>query len=539
MPAEDIDTPRQPSEEPAHDSAAWEQAAQHIADIRELAENPDHQAGVEAFIANHLNPNLHKRKLGHLAVTPKAMSGEQLGEDDSLLPNERAELQDDVTMVDLSSLTRNPFDKGLEIEENTVITGSHDERLERQLENRDDGAHSFGEDMLGAVPDILKPNIFERHQRNLRKTIMRNETTSAIMDKLPIVDDLRDRLTNNGSRGVLEGLSECEMDDFVAFAGWNRKHTQEHAAWVNVDQVEHPEDYDGEELEEPNETERAIIEYYQDFKHSLQTAIEEQGLPITLSEVQNRLSNLRIRTSDPLLVELQGENGTFDALTQEIMICAVDDPTELRETVYHELLHAISGLTMSIEPNESEANYDSDVIHALRAGLGGPDNRLHWLNEAITEQLTQILVADQPVDFNTLTGIDIHNMPEWHEGVYNDERELLVVIMDSGVEHIPFKTLLEAYFEEYQAPYTDMRGDIIVDTGNPEAALALYDAIDRAYGLDGALEEMLYEDAESSPLEVADLLQDPMWRDHKDTPDRVLQKLFGNPVMPKRHAGES
>lgn len=68
-----VENPNLPPAEQPHDG--WHEVAAHIQDVRDVTEHPDHRAGVDAFIDNHVNPQLHSKGLGHLAITTEERAG--------------------------------------------------------------------------------------------------------------------------------------------------------------------------------------------------------------------------------------------------------------------------------------------------------------------------------------------------------------------------------------------------------------------------------------------------------------------------------
>lgn len=160
-----------------------------------------------------------------------------------------------------------------------------------------------------------------------------------------------------------------------------------------------------------------------------------------LAEV--RLRNTSITLVDALNAKLDEKFGSF-SINQNKLVIAEQVPEELEEHVFtHEALHAISGRTileksyfLSDQENEENEIYSHGDIMHQRVGLKMFDeerffNSFHWLNEAVTEQLT----------------LDLLNKNDsW---AYKRERELLTLLRENGAATIPLDLFVKAYFENF------------------------------------------------------------------------------------------
>jgi hypothetical protein len=175
----------------------------------------------------------------------------------------------------------------------------------------------------------------------------------------------------------------------------------------------------------------------------MKDGIESGLIPLTMHEIRSRLERTRVVAVDKWLMQRQDQHyrakGAYRTTSDELII---DDPAgrdldDIWPTYVHEKLHALAGITArqrteTHEPNEK--SFRDDL--RLRTGVQIPKphhedltrtSRFRWLNEAITERLTESLTSeDDP-------------------GVYKTERGILAKLG----ERVPLKEFSKAYFEDF------------------------------------------------------------------------------------------
>ncbi len=158
--------------------------------------------------------------------------------------------------------------------------------------------------------------------------------------------------------------------------------------------------------------------------------------------LQNRLEIMKVKMVDPLLGTLNEWVGIHDGDVKEIAVVA---SSNFKKTVIHELCHAISAHAISYDREfyatsdlgTDEEDSVGDIMPPAfinkRTGARISD-RFSFLNEAVTETLTQEFVDENPKIFGSSTGIDAllkAIMRDDHlSGVYISERRLLGVLFD-------------------------------------------------------------------------------------------------------------
>ena len=155
-------------------------------------------------------------------------------------------------------------------------------------------------------------------------------------------------------------------------------------------------------------------------RKKLYEAIDRGEIPITKKKVEMVLDRLHMTLADTMVMRLNDTYGSYDKDTLSIYLDANLDDSELEETFHHEILHALSGMTI--------LSSDEWTNESLRVGLAYRDDSLfRWLNEAVTETLNIKVFGHEDGDF------------------YKESRKLLDLLS----KDIDFKLFVDAYFEEY------------------------------------------------------------------------------------------
>ena len=196
----------------------------------------------------------------------------------------------------------------------------------------------------------------------------------------------------------------------------------------------------GRFLQQENEKMKPEFEKYkQEFLVAVRDAIEHHNLPLSLKQLETRMENVSITLGDPLALRLESVGGYYEVLTRDVYIARFSDSELTKKVVFHELMHHLSGQTTSQIGHEEEYTYN----RGERSGLSFPGGQKAptWINEALTEQLSQVLLAGGEIDYSTATTEDFF---EIKQGAYPVERDATSVTM----RDIPLPKLLTAYFED-------------------------------------------------------------------------------------------
>jgi len=170
----------------------------------------------------------------------------------------------------------------------------------------------------------------------------------------------------------------------------------------------------------------------------------------------SRISGVTVHLEDALTSKLEENLGTFYPESNQIRIAEQLSPDELQSTYVHEMLHALSGRTIT----EVQWEDSSSMIAHQRIGthFSTRQERFRWLNEAITEALAMQLLGRSK------------------STTYTKERKLLELISKKGNEEIPRELFTNAYFENYEFGEKDKTGQ-----GVP-AWKRLQEKMSQAYG---------------------------------------------------------
>ncbi len=170
-----------------------------------------------------------------------------------------------------------------------------------------------------------------------------------------------------------------------------------------------------------------VTRYKTEFAERALVAISNRDIPISQQLLERRLKETQIILSDPLVDTSGAEYRDGVARASKAL-----EPENRRHAVFHELTHAISGRIMGLRDHEGWEKYEEKKtglhIQARRRDRWLPVEKLRWLNEAVTEDLTLQLSGEDD------------------KGAYVLERAELKNLIDQGV---PRGTILQAYFESY------------------------------------------------------------------------------------------
>ncbi|MES3005448.1 MAG: hypothetical protein V4664_00715 [Patescibacteria group bacterium] len=231
--------------------------------------------------------------------------------------------------------------------------------------------------------------------------------------------------------------------------------------------------------------EKQVPRIEKEFLLDLKKLIDDPDHPLTsdiLSEatIHQRVSAVKVIMGDPLAMATHGVAVGIYNPDNEMIFVAYERPINMskgkdvhfEKTYRHEMIHALSGRSIVID----------NQYHMPHERLGVEENETgfnKWLNEAITEQLTQDLKGKR------------HN---YIQGSYQHERELYKQLL----QRIPEELFLKAYFENTE---TDS------DESSPHGQ-ALSEAINKEFG-DRFMENLnisVWEKGPEDTLRVFDTL---------------------------------
>ncbi len=183
-----------------------------------------------------------------------------------------------------------------------------------------------------------------------------------------------------------------------------------------------------------------------DFLDQIERAVEEGRLPqISLPRVRKIVSSFHTELIDVINTNRLRRRGdmSHDDESVGIGITELTDGT-LRDTFFHEAFHAIAGSTLIF--TEDEVDKDWDRLFSTHSGLANTNGR--WLNEAVTEHLTLMLLDDGlSFDPNAILRQAQKEQEDRKGNSYFYERALLGWVMRLG--DVDPQRMLRAYFEDF------------------------------------------------------------------------------------------
>lgn len=217
------------------------------------------------------------------------------------------------------------------------------------------------------------------------------------------------------------------------------------------------------------------------FKERITEKIDSGAYPLSAEILARRLQNTKVVLGDALRDDLTSDRGGLFNPETETVLIAQQGLRKYGEKIYtHEMFHALSGRTI-VEKKLEFMSERIGISHTQRIGLDfleGRIGRLRWLDEALTEFLTQDLLSQS-------------------DNTYAQERELFGLLQRQGKIPIPQHLFLGAYFENYdpalphgeRIPAWKRLYGVVNDAYSPGFLVRLDDYV-KAHGIKGAIKIM-------------------------------------------------
>lgn len=185
--------------------------------------------------------------------------------------------------------------------------------------------------------------------------------------------------------------------------------------------------------------------------------LQASNLPVDLEVIKQKFARLKVLYTDPFSNIESGTLGWFRPSSESIGILpdlpgVFTEKPDLHRVLVHELLHAASGRLVTNE--EVDAGWSYALSHKAGYSIGSTqEGKLKWLNEALTEQLTQLVVAGSNFDYHTLDHAMLFHEGSLDKGSYRDAREFTSIFVkefqaNTGADIL--QALVAGYFEDYQ-----------------------------------------------------------------------------------------
>jgi hypothetical protein len=185
--------------------------------------------------------------------------------------------------------------------------------------------------------------------------------------------------------------------------------------------------------QETNSFNEMLPRYLEDAETRLYELFGQLNMPNLRERFRLVVPRLRIVIRDGFVTELAERSGQYIPAKSEINVTTGLDDAQREIVLDHELLHALSGVTLLCAR-------ENDAIEHQRTGLYYHRNkvgRFYWLNEGVTAML----------------GRKIRRLGELEDTSFSNEygyyRELIDAVMHAGAQHIDEQLLYRAYFEDY------------------------------------------------------------------------------------------
>lgn len=201
------------------------------------------------------------------------------------------------------------------------------------------------------------------------------------------------------------------------------------------------------------------------FLKRLQELVQDGALDVDFHTVVNKINKYVIHLQDVLTQDKRVDGQIEDEKDTVHLSTLLDPETEL-ETYIHEMMHVASGNTsvfqsgfMIKQVNPDGLLQTKGIIKRDRIGvcfMEGKIQRLYWLNEAVTEDLTLLFLTKFKDD----------------KFSYPEEAKLFEFLAKSGKNVLPKKLFYDAYFED------TTRGEM---KDSPKFR-RLMEAVDESYG---------------------------------------------------------
>ncbi len=238
------------------------------------------------------------------------------------------------------------------------------------------------------------------------------------------------------SRTEMKKLFGPDLKGFTTTGVWMKLKYDEIPPEVLHRAMLHHQDHMNEQLERFD----ALFEdIKRDFIEQVERGIKEGWLPVPIERLRSRLELVKGKMIDTFLAVgsmRQGSHNANGVIEVYDHLLSPESADGLRHTIFHELLHEISGRTIEVRGEKIVADRKSGI--SMKKGGPFSTGKFVWLNEAVTEKYALRLSGFRQEDDGTSVFYD-------GSASYGDERKQLDRLMDAGLDE---RTILEAFFED-------------------------------------------------------------------------------------------
>gem|GEM_PF-6717096 len=296
-----------------------------------------------------------------------------------------------------------------------------DELTDKERDDRDkDLRHSFTKLALNLAYEVGQPDFDKSIQRHIFTEVRSMFSVPEIQDELQ--KHFGGDLSQFSPMKLCSKINDGSISGELLYAAAKR-----HAERMEKQR---------EQLEEIG------IQVKKEFKEAVIAAVARGALPKSAEESLPRVDSVRFGLIDRLLSPNSTTAGTHNAsgkITASSEQLQPEVLETLKSTFFHELLHEISGVSITVPVNKGGGFSERKSGLVLSPSSGGSHKPNVWLNEAVTESINLELLP-------------ISNDKE--EGAYNgslayvDERKELDRLYGLGLEK---ELVTNAYFENFSS----------------------------------------------------------------------------------------
>lgn len=263
--------------------------------------------------------------------------------------------------------------------------------------------------------------------RQLLQVHAADPASTTMLDRYPLSSELWSVLEAIPGSSRVEKLTKVRDDHLIQFIEWNGR------------LIDYSTEQRAAELAPPIAA----------FRARLSRAILQQHLPLDHDMAMARVDQAVVAFADPLIMgpKLKGRTSTVSGTVS--VNFDILDPTQLRKTVFHELLHRVAGKAIALQ---HPAKLQGLVVARDGLAVFAPSKeRMRWANEALAYLLTDVFLdstIEPNFDFRTASFTQLSARYNQQADPY-DGRLLLPGVLEGPHAEVSSYHLLEAFFEDY------------------------------------------------------------------------------------------